>query len=443
MAKIMNTTEIESGLVFLERTYPDLCERIAVPEKTYEGRAAHALRIGRATSQDVPAVLVIGGVHAREWGGPDIVINFAADVLRAGRARKGLKYLHKSFTTDEISTILRTTTVVVFPCVNPDGVEFSHTKTHYWRKNRNPALATPKKPDTVGVDINRNYDFLWDYKRYFHRTAAIDTSLASDDPAEETFHGPSPFSEPETRNVRWLMDQLPGLALFLDLHSYAGDVLYSWGDDQDQSTNPSQNFANPAFDGLRGDLRESYREYLSAADQKTATDIAQAVADAIKAVRGQPYKPMQAVGLYPTCGTSDDYCFARHLVNPRLPKTYSYTLEFGVGTDERTFLATGDPRTLDATIRDVIPGLIALCLAAPTAAAAPSQASDLVAATGRRLPGSYRTSLAHDVTRLLDAYEVVAALDGPAGAFARRGIVGGIRQAAARAAKARQRGQRR
>ena len=71
-----------------------------------------------------------------------------------------------------------------------------------WRV-RNALHDIPKK---IGVDINRNYDFMWDFKKFFHRAAWTD-SLASDNPAIETFHGPEPFSEPETRNVRWLMDR--------------------------------------------------------------------------------------------------------------------------------------------------------------------------------------------------------------------------------------------
>src|SRR5262249_61795590 len=96
MAKIMNTVEIESALIFLEKTYPNLCTRIALPERTYEGRSVHALRIGPKVSSAIPSVLIIGGVHAREWGGPDIVINFATDLLRGAKARKGLTYGHKS-----------------------------------------------------------------------------------------------------------------------------------------------------------------------------------------------------------------------------------------------------------------------------------------------------------------------------------------------------------
>jgi hypothetical protein len=38
-------------------------------------------------------------------------------------------------------------------------------------------------------------------------------------------------------------------------------------------------------------------------------------------VRGNHYTVQQAVGLYPTSATSDDYAFSRHV--------YSYTIEFG------------------------------------------------------------------------------------------------------------------
>jgi murein tripeptide amidase MpaA len=433
MAKVMNITEIESALVYFAKTYKNLCKRITLPEKTHEKRTCHALAIGKNIGNETPSVLIIGGVHAREWGGPDILVNFAGDLLRAYKAGKGLKYLNKSFSAGDIKRIVENTNVVVFPCVNPDGVQFSHTKTHLWRKNRNPGSALPSKPDTIGVDINRNYDFLWDYKKYFHPAARQDTSLASDDPADETFHGTEPFSEPETRNVKWLMDQLPKMALFMDVHSYSGDVLYTWGADEDQSTDATQTFANPAFDQKRGRIGDGYKEYISPADYETATDVARSVADAMKTVRGKPYKPLQAVGLYPTAGTSDDYCFGRHIVDPKLSKTFSYTIEFNFGTDASTFLATGDPTVLDETIRDVVPGLIALCLALPKAAP-PLLSHELTALVGAPSAAlqtaPYRTGLANDVSRLLAAYETVASLGGPAGDAARQGILKGIQSAA-------------
>lgn len=364
MALILNTTEIASALINFEATYPELCRRLQLPKKTYEGRVCHALQIAKGHAQHKPVVLIIAGVHAREWGGPDIVVNFAGDLLRAYSKGKGLQYLKKTFLARDIRTIVEESTLVAFPCVNPDGVEFSHTKRYLWRKNRNPALS---KGDAkkIGVDINRNYDFMWDFKKFFHPAAWTD-SLASDNPAIETFHGPEPFSEPETQNVRWLMDRFNPV-LFLDLHSYDGDVLFSWGSDENQITDPSQNFINPAYNGKRGRIGDTYREYLSMRDYETATGIATAVSDAMRDVRNRPYKPLQAVGLYPTCGTSDDYAFSRHLVHPGSTKTFSFTLEFNFEGDTKDpFLVTSSPKTLDKTMRDVIPGLIAFCLTRPT-----------------------------------------------------------------------------
>src|SRR5882762_9175157 len=117
MAKIMNTAEIESALVHFVTSYPELCQRVELPEQTHEGRTCHALRIAKGYDKSKPAALIIGGVHAREWGGPDIVINFASDILRAYTQGKGLKYLKKVFSASEIKTIIETGTVVIFPCV--------------------------------------------------------------------------------------------------------------------------------------------------------------------------------------------------------------------------------------------------------------------------------------------------------------------------------------
>jgi murein tripeptide amidase MpaA len=463
MALIMNTTEIESALVNFEMNYPTLCQRVALPEKTHEGRSCHALRIAKNYDPERPAVLILGGVHAREWGGPDIVVNFAGDVLRAYANGKGIQYGNKIFSANEAKTIVETITVYVFPCVNPDGVEFSHTTTPMWRKNRNPAHFNGH-PDSVGVDINRNFDFLWDYKTCFHPQAWKD-SLASDNPLKYQFHGDAPFSEPETRNVKWLMDNIPKLTLFLDLHSYTGDVLYSWGDDKNQSVDRTQNFMNSAYNGKRGMPDDAYREYISAADQQIAVGLATVTRDAIAAARGRPYAAVQAFGLYATSGASDDYAFSRHIVNPGLPKTFALTVEFNFESDaENPFLVTEDPAVLDNTMIDVIPGLVALCLEAPATLlqiapverAVLGQVIHLNPATGEiwyvgadakiqkipQPPDPYQSSFANQAWRLMNAYEAIVSVPGTAGEIAREGILSAIQRLAAeetkRAARAQQ-----
>ena len=39
---------------------------------------------------------------------------------------------------------------------------------------------------------------------------------------------------------------------YMDIHSPVGDILFNWGDDNDQLNDPSTQFLNPAWDGKRG-----------------------------------------------------------------------------------------------------------------------------------------------------------------------------------------------
>jgi len=458
MATIMSTAEIESALVFFETTYPALCHRVELPNKTIENRTCHALHLGLPNAPDHAAGLVIGGVHAREWGGPDIVVNFAGDLLRAYSNAKGLQYGGQPFSAADIKQIFEQTTLVVFPCVNPDGVEYSHNTVALWRKNRN-AASSGGQANRIGVDINRNYDFLWDYKRYFD-SAAWATSLASDDPSIETFHGAAPFSEPETRNVKWLMDTYPSLNMFLDLHSYTGDVLYNWGDDDNQNTDPSLNFLNAAFDGQRGILNSGYGEFIPHGDELVSVGAANAIRDAMDATRGRSYEAKQGVGLYPTAGTSDDYAFSRHLAQPGLAKIHGFVVEFNFASDGPAahpptdpFLATADPALLDQTLLEVIPGLIAFALQVkritlPPLHFVPSQYLNIVymnPVTGEiwyiggdgkihktpPIPDPYRTLAGNEIWRLVGAYESLAKLPGEAGDVARDGILRSIQLVAA------------
>jgi hypothetical protein len=45
---------------------------------------------------------------------------------------------------------------------------------------------------------------------------------------------------------------VPSVGYFIDVHSFGEDILYNWGDDDDQTTDASMNFRSPAFDGKRG-----------------------------------------------------------------------------------------------------------------------------------------------------------------------------------------------
>ena len=108
--------------------------------------------------------------------------------------------------------------------------------------------------DGKGVDCNRNFDFLWN--------SGI---MTSPNPCgcSQIYKGTSSFSEPETRQIQQLLDNNAlGIDSVVDVHSYREAVLHPWQIDENQTTNTTMNFRNPAYDGQRGTIGDTYKEYI-------------------------------------------------------------------------------------------------------------------------------------------------------------------------------------
>ena len=346
----LNVDEIETAIESLAAAYPATSELITVPNLTHEGRQTHVLRLG-AGDGDRDSVLILGGMHAREWVPPDALISLAADLLEAHDRNTGLGYGGKSFAAGDIRQLMQALNIFVYPCVNPDGRQFSQTADPQWRKNRRPSPG-----GCVGVDINRNFDFLWDHSVKFAADSGVS---ASDDPCDRNiYRGPSPVSEAETRNVVWLLDSYPQIRWHIDVHSAIPVILHSWGSDQNQTAHTAQNFLNSSFDHVRGRKDDkAYGEYISEDDLRHVSSLSDRMDKAISEVRGTGYGVEQAYGLYPTSGASDDYAFSRNFADSTKTKVYGFTIECG-----RSFQPTWDEA--EDVIREVSAGLIAFCLAA-------------------------------------------------------------------------------
>jgi len=355
----LDVEEVEAALALGEKNNPGYVERIPLPHLTWEKRRCHALRIGKGKSKKRMALCFISGVHGREWGGPDILIYFGIRLLKAYREGTGVRLGSEHFSPEQIRSIIETRDIILFPQVNPDGRHFSMDSHPMWRKNRRPA---PKGCNykSIGVDLNRNFPFQWDFERYF----APGTIGSTRNPTDyECYVGPRAASEPETRNVMWLLDQHPNIQYFVDLHSYGETILHSWSGDENQSHDPTMNFANPIYDGKRGKLHEpEYREYIHPEDEKLAVRMGECMAGAIEKVRGRKYRVQQSVGLYPTTGATDDYAYSRHLVEPGKGKAISYTIEFGRNRASTPFHPRYDE--MRKVMREVTAGMLELCLRA-------------------------------------------------------------------------------
>ena len=291
--------------------YP-IADAISLPEVSVEGRAIKAMKIANGAGVRT-GVLFLGGTHARELINPETVVRFAFRLCDAYTSNTGLTFGPKSYTPSAIQMIVNGLDIFLLPMVNPDGRNFCLTGGDpMWRKNRSNHSGLPCR----GVDLNRNFDFLW--------SSGIGTSS---DSCTEIFKGPGAFSEPETRNVQWMIDNFPNLACLVDIHSYSELVLYPWGDDDNQTTDPNQNFQNQAFDGARGVPNSGYREYIPAGDLHEHVVMAERVRDGIAAVRGRVYTAEQGISLYPTTGTAQDYAYSRSFIDTGRRRILGFTLE--------------------------------------------------------------------------------------------------------------------
>lgn len=329
---LLNVKEVKSALKGLRREFKDQVELFEPPFETHEGRTFPAAVVG-----ENPRVFIMSGIHARERGGPDNVIYFLADLLAAKRAGTGVTYGDKEYSAEDVETAL-SAGVVVIPLTNPDGVAYDQETDSCWRKNRNPDSAVnATNGRDIGIDLNRNYDFVWDFEQAFHP----DTDPASNDPRSETFCGTAPASEPETEAVVWTLDRYKNITWFMDLHSYGPSILYAWGDDDASTENPEQNFVNPDFDGKRGlvggeDPEDAqYKEYFIPDDLTLETNVTDSMIASMLDAGGAQYTNYPAVGLYATSGASNDYAMGRYYGKKACgsSRMFGLTMEFGAPSE--------------------------------------------------------------------------------------------------------------
>ena len=311
--RYLPTSYVTSWAESLAAALPNLCTSVPLPYPTWEGRTVSALHLRAGSPDPRPSVLFTFGMHAGELGSSDIAIYFVYNLLNAYLTNSPVVLGNYGLPAEHVQDILAHLEIVVVPCVNPDGRLYVESTQNWWRKNRNPNVGS----GLTGVDVNRNFDFLW--------SSGLGSST---NPSDDEYRGPAPFSEPESRNVQWLLGAT-GARVFIDIHGPSGLLVYPWGDALDQSTDPSMTFQNSAWDGKRSG---PYREYIDPREHFLLQSLGGTVIGAANSVRGGAYGVEQSFdGLYPTTATSDDYAYSRHLLDTSLPATYPYTYEFGGG----------------------------------------------------------------------------------------------------------------
>ena len=330
--------------------FPQFFTRLQLPENSVQGRPVYALRMRAGGGGERRGVLIVGGTHSRELVNPDATIELAVDLLVSYALNRDIVYGGRTWPANDIRIILETLDLWLLPCSNPDGRNYVMTVDDMWRKNRrdNPNTACD------GVDLNRNLDILW----------GVTQGQTSCSPCSDVYCGPSAFSEPETRNVKNLLDTRR-IDCFVDVHSYSELILYPWGHAPTQTVDPTKRFTGLPSGTCATIGQPGYQEYMTPRDLLRFQTVGQRVVDAIAAVRGRVYTNQPSVALYPTTGTHSDYVYSRHIADPKLRKTYGYTFESGpwAGNGPDSF-HPADPTLIKRDIKSGILALIQQCICA-------------------------------------------------------------------------------
>lgn len=254
--------------------YPDLISpRYAMAQQTQNGRQLWWVRLSDnpTTNEDEPEVLYTGMHHAREPIGMQLLIYY-------------MWYLLENYDTDpDCQYIIDNFELYFVPIINMDGYAYNIQNNPngggMWRKNRRP-----NDDGSYGVDLNRNYGYMWGY----------DNGGSSPTPSDETYRGPSAFSEPENQNLR---DFCEGheFSIAINYHSYANLLLYPWG-------------------------------YIP--DLCPEDEIFSAISQILTYENGYEFGP-GCTTIYPTNGGSDDWMYGEQTTKDPI---YSYTPEVGDGS---------------------------------------------------------------------------------------------------------------
>jgi hypothetical protein len=301
--------EIEQDLKRLAQENPGLVRLFALPGRSWEGREMMGVEIAEnvtAPPDGRPAYVQVGTHHAREWPANEATLEWGLELVEgykrgdprlAGIVKGARNYVVPVLNVDGFNVTIQSEGLTPGGSyVNPgdsgtaSGAAWTATGA-YKRKNCRPVTepATPEPAGAClarsypsvdantdrGVDPNRNYGVEWG-------GPGSQTTRTG-----QTYHGPAPFSEPETEAFRRFVRNLQPSVLITN-HTYTGLIL------------------RPPGTATFGPVPDE--------------DRLRALGDAMGRATG--YVSQYAYQLYDTTGTTDDYLYDAL-------GAFSYTTEIG------------------------------------------------------------------------------------------------------------------
>ncbi|CUM67920.1 uncharacterized protein PRCAT00005632001 [Priceomyces carsonii] len=214
---------INAWMDIIKQSYPSL---LTIEEigRTQENRPYNIIHLSAPNDDtdhsDRKTVVLTGGVHAREWIS-------VSSVLYA--VYKLILYYENNPSQHGILSKLD---FIFIPVSNPDGYEYTWTNDRLWRKNRQETSVA----GCYGIDIDHSFDFHW--------TKSTDWACG------EEYSGEFPLEATEAKLWTDYLNKTNNdhkIFGFIDLHSYAQEVLYPYAYSCNQQPRDEENLIELAF----------------------------------------------------------------------------------------------------------------------------------------------------------------------------------------------------
>ncbi len=167
--------EISERLSQIAIDHSDIAQLVMI-HQAFEGRPVWGIEISNhpGETEDKPAVLFNGQHHARELVTSHVVMD-VVERLTNGYGKD-----------PDITSWVDSYKTICVPMVNPDGVRYVFDVNSMWRRNRRVYSSC------TGVDLNRNYPYLWG------------PGCGSSATCNDLYRGPFEASELETQGMMGL-----------------------------------------------------------------------------------------------------------------------------------------------------------------------------------------------------------------------------------------------